>query len=65
MACRQDGFVWTQMFTDYYEWFGVAAVLLMLMYNGQRGSGHKQCSIGSTQPMCICFTALPACFITC
>ena len=42
MACRQDGFVWTQMFTDYYEWFGVAAVLLMLLYNGQRGSGHKQ-----------------------
>ena len=31
MACRQDGFVWTQMFTDYYEWFGVAAVLLMLL----------------------------------
>ena len=37
MACRQEGFVWTQMFTDYYEWFGVAAVLLMLLYNGQRG----------------------------
>ena len=31
MACRQEGFVWTQMFTDYYEWFGVAAVLLMLL----------------------------------
>lgn len=42
MACRQAGFAWTQMFTDYYEWFGVAAVLLMLLYNGQRGSGHKQ-----------------------
>ena len=42
MACRQEGFVWTQMFTDYYEWFEVAAVLLMLLYNGQRGSGHKQ-----------------------
>ena len=40
--CRQADFVWTQMFTDYYEWFGVAAVLLMLLYNGQRGSGHKQ-----------------------
>ena len=26
----------------YYEWFGVAAVVLMLLYNGQRGSGHKQ-----------------------
>ena len=42
MACRQEGFVWMQMFTDNYEWFGVAAVLLMLLYNGQRGSGHKQ-----------------------
>ena len=42
MACRQEGFVWTQMFTNNYEWFGVAAVLLMLLYNGQRGSGHKQ-----------------------
>ena len=28
MACRQEGFVWTQMFTNNYEWFGVAAVLL-------------------------------------
>ena len=26
----------------YYEWFGVFAALLMLLYNGQRGSGHKQ-----------------------
>ena len=42
MLCRQADFVWTQMFTDYYEWFGVAAVLLMLLYNGQRGKGHKQ-----------------------
>ena len=38
----QPGFVWTQMFTDYYEWFGVFAAVLMLLYNGQRGSGHKQ-----------------------
>jgi len=36
MACRQEGFVWTQMFTNNYEWFGVAAVVLMLLYNGQR-----------------------------
>ena len=42
MLCRQADFAWTQMFTDYYEWFGVAAVLLMLLYNGQRGSGHKR-----------------------
>ena len=31
-----------QMFTTYYEWFGVAAAVLMLAYNGTRGSGHKQ-----------------------
>lgn len=39
---NQTGFVWTQMFTTYYEWFGVAAAIPMLCYNGQRGSGHKQ-----------------------
>ncbi len=38
----QPDFVWTQMFTNYYEWFGVLAAVLMLLYNGQRGSGHKQ-----------------------
>ena len=42
MFRAQADFVWTQMFTNNYEWFGVAAVLLMLLYNGQRGSGHKQ-----------------------
>ena len=42
MFHAQADFVWTQMFTDYYEWFGVGAVVLMLLYNGQRGSGHKQ-----------------------
>ena len=38
----QPDFVWTQMFTAYYEWFGVLAAVLMLLYNGRRGSGHKQ-----------------------
>ena len=38
----QPDFVWTQMFTTYYEWFSVAAAVPMLLYNGQRGSGHKQ-----------------------
>ena len=42
MLCRQADFVWTQMFTDNYEWFGVAAAVLMGLYNGRRGSGHKQ-----------------------
>ena len=36
-----DGFVWTQMFTDYFQWFEIFSVLLMALYNGQRGSGHK------------------------
>ena len=35
-------FALSQMFTTYYEWFGVFAVVLMALYNGQRGSGHKQ-----------------------
>ena len=38
----QPDFVWMQMFTTYYEWFSVFAAGLMLLYNGQRGSGHKQ-----------------------
>lgn len=42
MFHAQADFVWTQMFTDYYEWFGVAAAVLMGLYNGRRGSGHKQ-----------------------
>lgn len=35
-------FAFSQMFTTYYEWFGVAAIVPMALYNGQRGSGHKQ-----------------------
>lgn len=38
----QPGFVFSQMFTTYYEWFSIAAVLLMVQYNGTRGSGHKK-----------------------
>ncbi len=34
-------FMFSQMFTTYYEWFGVFAVVLTALYNGQRGSGHK------------------------
>lgn len=30
----QPGFELSQMFTTYYEWFGVAAAVLMLAYNG-------------------------------
>ena len=46
MFHAQANFVWTQMFTDYYEWFGVAAAVLMGLYNGRRGSGHKQLFYG-------------------
>ena len=38
----QPGFGLSQMVATYYEWFGVAAAVLMLAYNGTRGSGHKQ-----------------------
>ena len=38
----QPGFAFSQMFTTYYEWFSIAAVLLMARYNGTRGSGHKK-----------------------
>lgn len=35
-------FTFSQMFTTYYEWFAVFAVVPMALYNGRRGSGHKQ-----------------------
>lgn len=38
---RLPDFHWTQMFTAYYEWYGVLAALLMLCYNGERGRGPK------------------------
>lgn len=41
MVSPPPGFHWTQMFTTYYEWYGAFAGLLMLCYNGRRGSGHK------------------------
>lgn len=37
----QPDFAWSQMFTQYYEWMGMFAGLLMLCYNGQRGRGFK------------------------
>lgn len=42
MLRSQPGFAPVQMLTTYYEWFGIGAAVLMLLYNGQRGSGHKQ-----------------------
>lgn len=41
MVSRLPGFCWTQMFTDYYEWYGVLAAVPMLCYNGERGRGPK------------------------
>ena len=34
-------FVWWQIFTQYYEIYGILAAPLMLWYNGRRGGGHK------------------------
>ncbi len=42
MLSSMPDFVWSQMFTDYYEWYGMLAGLIMLCYNGKRGSGHQK-----------------------
>lgn len=34
-------FAWWQIFTQYYEIYGILAAPLMLWYNGRRGGGHK------------------------
>ena len=34
-------FAWWQLFTRYYEIYGILAAPLMLCYNGRRGGGHK------------------------
>ena len=39
-------------------------MVLMLLYNGQRGGGHKAFSTGSTRPMYICCMVCPALCIT-
>lgn len=39
---EQPGFLFSQMFTDYFQWMSVGAVLLMALYNGRRGTGHKK-----------------------
>ena len=53
-------FAFSQMFTVYYEWLGVFAVIGMALYNGQSGSGHKQLSTGSTRHTFIFSTGHPA-----
>ncbi|MCI7192543.1 TraX protein, partial [bacterium] len=42
LASGTPGFTFSMMFTDYFEWFSVFAVLLMAAYNGRRGAGHKR-----------------------
>ncbi len=42
MLSTLPGFTWSQMFTQYYEWYGAIAGLLMLCYNGKRGAGHQK-----------------------
>ena len=41
MASYLPDFTWTQLFTRYYEIYGILAAPLMLWYNGERGGGHK------------------------
>lgn len=41
MASRLPDFAWVQLFTRYYEIYGILAAPLMLWYNGERGGGHK------------------------
>ena len=41
MASFLPDFTWTQLFTEYYEIYGILAAPLMLWYNGRRGGGHK------------------------
>lgn len=42
MVSGLPGFTFSQMFTDYYEWYGVFAAIPMLCYNGERGRGMKR-----------------------
>lgn len=42
VASQYPDFHWTQMFTQYYEWYGALAAVLMLCYNGERGRGPKR-----------------------
>lgn len=41
LVYRLPDFHWTQMFTMYYEWYGILAAIPMLCYNGERGRGPK------------------------
>ena len=41
MASQLPDFAWGQLFTRYYEIYGILAAPLMLWYNGERGGGHK------------------------
>ena len=41
MASFLSDFTWSQLFTEYYEIYGILAAPLMLWYNGRRGGGHK------------------------
>ncbi len=42
LVSAMPDFAWVQMFTQYYEWYGAIAGLLMLCYNGERGTGHQK-----------------------
>lgn len=36
-----DSFALSKLFTEYYEWMNVFAVIPILLYNGKRGDGNK------------------------
>lgn len=36
---KQPDFTWSHMFTRYYEWYEIFAIIPMLCYNGKRGKG--------------------------
>lgn len=37
-----SGISFIRMFTEHYQWFSIAAIGIMALYNGRRGAGHKQ-----------------------
>lgn len=42
VASKQPGFIFSQMFTTYYEWYCVFSIPLLMCYNGERGRGLKR-----------------------
>ena len=58
MASPDADFAWSQLFTRYYEIYGILAAPLMLCYNGQRAEATSGCSTPSIPPI---FTSSTPC----